>query len=102
MQGIKDMQNDHFNPHTFGVGAAVGVGALAFSALTAMQTAAQEIQAIVAERSEAERWVTIDQMFTDQAQRFAEMKEIMALQDRIIDELTANVAKLTAALRARG
>jgi hypothetical protein len=30
------------------------------------------------------------------------MKEIMALQDRIIDELTANVAKLTAALRARG
>jgi hypothetical protein len=88
------VQNDHFDPHGFVGGAALGVGALAFAAMASMQSAAQEIRCIAAERDEAARWDALEEMMEAQLQRFAEMKTIIAQQDQLIGELTSNVAEL--------
>jgi hypothetical protein len=96
------VQNDHFDPHGFAAGGIIASGALAVSMVSAMRSAACEIEEIVEERSEAERLATLNQMFADQAQRFAEMRAIIAAQNAVIENMATIAHELSARLLAYG
>ena len=99
------MSNGDFDVHSFGAGAigAVGLGVVAMMAST--HGAMSEIQEIVAERTDAERFAYIDQAFEDLLQTNRQAQKFIAEQGAMIDLLTATVgylqAELTAAQQSR-
>jgi hypothetical protein len=99
------MSNGDFDVHSFGAGAigVVGVGALAMMA--SVHSAMHEIQDIVAERTDAERFEYIDQTIEDLLQTNQQAQKFIAEQGAMIELLTATVgylqAELTAAQQSR-
>jgi hypothetical protein len=94
------MSNSDFNPRSFGAGAAgiIGVGALAMAA--SVHRAMCEVQEIVAERTDAERFAYLDQAFEDLLQTNREAQKFISEQGAMIELLQATVSYLQAELTA--
>ena len=99
------MSNGDFDAHSFGAGAigAVGLGVVAMMA--SAHSAMSEIQEIVAERTDAERFAYLDQAFEDLLQTNQEAQKFITEQGAMIELLSATVgylqAELTAAQQSR-
>ena len=99
------MSNDDFDVHSFGAGAigAVGLGVVAMMA--SAHSAMSEIQEIVAERTDAERFAYLDQAFEEILQTNREAQKFISEQGAMIELLSATVgylqAELTAAQQSR-
>ena len=99
------MSNGDFDVHSFGAGAigAVGLGVVAMMA--SAHSAMSEIQEIVAERTDAERFAYLDQAFEDLLQTNQEAQKFITEQGAMIELLSATVgylqAELTAAQQSR-
>jgi hypothetical protein len=94
------MSNGDFDVHSFGAGAigAVGLGVVAMMA--SAHSAMSEIQEIVAERTDAERFAYLDQVFEDLLQTNQEAQKFITEQGAMIEQLSATVGYLQAELTA--
>ena len=94
------MSNGDFNAHSFGAGAvgAVGLGVVAMMA--SAHSAMREVQEIVAEHTDAERFAYLDQAFEDLLQTNREAQKFISEQGAMIELLTATVGYLQAELTA--
>ena len=94
------MNNSHFDPHGFGLGAAVGVGALAFTLVNGVQAFANEISEIAAERSEAQRWDELIANMDAVVEINRGLQRVIQQQAAMIDEQAACLSAMSARLFA--
>jgi hypothetical protein len=91
------VQNDHFNPQGFGLGAAVGVGALAFTLVNGVVENIRDIQD--EHRQEADLGELFDNM-NAVIDINREQQRIINQQAAMINEMAALISAMSARLFA--
>jgi hypothetical protein len=88
------MSNDRFDPHSLGVAGVGAAATLAFAMVAGVRGMVDDIADAVAERTDEQRWETINELMESTLARHEAMRIMIEDQQATMDTLYATIERL--------